>query len=123
MSKQKPPFPFRGPRVMHGGARMLSQGSLLNLAAGAAVRDLPTGVGATAAHAALNTLARMREAETKVRRVEYLVAAWREQCEKQPADSPLRNIVETMIGGIEQALTLKPKEQTNAADAGSSGAD
>ena len=110
----QPPRFTRGPRIAHGlGAA---------LAATLAPRKVAQEAQGAALDIARDTLAmldRMRVAEAKVAAVQQLITAWRGQCLLQPVDSPLRNIAETLIGGLETVLVQPKQEAANETDAGS----
>ncbi len=115
MIDKKHPFPYRGPRVMHGMGALAGAAHAVDkqLLAGVAGPDADKAAEATEARIALQELlARLATAENKVRRVEILLSAWDAQCEAQPADSLIRHVAETMLKGIRD--TFKAEDQAAA---------
>lgn len=97
-------LPRRGPRVVHGMAAMLAQ-----------ARALPALQGPTAApqqaatdkeaQEALNALVeRLVAAEGRVDKARRVIAAFRDQCAKQPEGSPLVAMVSPILDTLEAAL-------------------
>lgn len=112
MSIPKAPFPYRGPRVMHGMGALVGAAHTVDrqLLSGVAGPDADKAAEATEARIALQELlSRLATAENKVRRIEMLLSAWNDQCAKQPADDLSRHIAETMLTGIRDTLKAEDK--------------
>lgn len=130
-----PRFPNARPRQMNGMASLMAQ-----------ARDLPSvaqqrqkvangimnnsaGVGTAeqeAMQALHELLGRLNTAEHRVQLVTDVIAKFREQCNKLPADDPVRMTAERMLGTFEQCAQAQPstqlKEEPDEANAGSTGA-
>lgn len=125
-----PKFPNAKPRQMNGMASLMAQ-----------ARDLPSvaqqrqkiatgilrdahGIGAaekeamTALHELLH---RLDTAEHRVQLVTEVIAQFRLQCNKLPADDPVRMTAERMLGTFEQCAQAQARtqltEEPNEADA------
>lgn len=116
------PFPSRGPRVMHGMARMLAAAQdLTGLGSSAAVPphkdggfvhqnqpgphlDTPPDVDQDKLRKGLEVFKRLAGAERKVANVEKVIAAFAKQCEDLPVGHPMRTTIETMLQTFRDAL-------------------
>lgn len=115
MSNPKYPFPYRGPRVMHGMAALVGAAQTINkqLLGNVASINADAAAEATEARIALQELLeRLATAENKVRRIEMLLSAWNDQCAKQPVDDLTRHVAETLLTGLRD--TLKAEDTASA---------
>lgn len=106
----------RGPRVMHGGHRLLAQARALG-AAEALARPAPLASPPKDAVAAMVTrveaeamVRRLRVAEVRVAYVERCLAQFEAQAAKAPEGHPLRLQVEAMCKTLRELLAAAEKD-------------